>query len=176
MHCKILLFTEKLPSEEEISKKLDPFWEMKEGHECFDWDWWMIGGRYCGAIKSEVDIFDYIDGQKFTRCENINNKLIISDILNDLKEYEGGDIAEWSYFNYFLDENDCFKCDGAYVKNIQNENAFNCFGFIDLDGKGHARERWEGEKWVEDPDFDEKLRKERLRAMENFVTVIDIHS
>lgn len=175
MHYKILLFTEKLPSEEEIEEILEPYCEYKDGFiESSDirWDWWEIGGRYCGQIEAEVSTIEIMPDGNVTICwKNINHKEIISMLFSEHRILD-----ETRFYGYVMTPEKNLKVDGAFVKQIRNERAFDCWGFIDLSGEAHTRDHWDGENWIRDEEFDEKVMKAREEAWEGFMTVLDIHS
>ncbi len=177
MHSKLLVFTPDLPTMEQLADILAPYEEYKTDNNPLQWDYWEIGGRYAGEIYSKTSLFHYEGIHKFMEIKIIRNVEIISSILDELKvKDDPDDIMLSDYYRWFLDENDNFRCDGAYVRNIVNEKAFDTFAFIDLQRKAYARERFVNNHWCEFADFEKELLRARNEAANGFVTVIDIHT
>jgi hypothetical protein len=63
--------------------------------------------------------------------------------------------------------------DGAYYKDIINFDITNCFFIIDDNRKLYSRELWINDNYVEDKEFDNKVKKINLE--DKFITVVDIH-
>ncbi len=189
MHYKLLLFTEKIPgTKAEIEDMLMPFNSNRyfenfndDGeyigggdepiYPVFTWDWWQIGGRYCGQVLAEVSTISN-DG---IYVKNINGVEILSQLFIQIDD---SIFFETDWYGY-IREGNCLRCDGAYVSKIKNDRAFQCFAFIGLDGEGRARESWSPsvEKYIEDREFDFWLDKQKEEALSKdaFMTVIDIH-
>lgn len=51
MHYKGHLITDKLPTNDTIQKILGKYSEYEPGLKTFEYDWYVIGGRYGGKIK-----------------------------------------------------------------------------------------------------------------------------
>lgn len=176
MHYKTIVFTKTIVDEEELETILKPFDELEE-HDVeppFTFDWWQIGGRYCGGVLAEVSTIDEQNNGIYIK--NINGVEILS-MLFDRMENKGCLGCETNWYGYLL-ENRALKCDGAYVNKIKNKNAFDCFAFIGLDGTSRARKSWDGSEYIDDKEFDYWLDKEIKKAKEQnaFMTVIDIHN
>lgn len=63
--------------------------------------------------------------------------------------------------------------DGAYYKDIIDFDITNCCFIIDDNKKLYSRTLWENSDWVENKEFDNKVKKINLE--EKFITIVDIH-
>ena len=189
MYYSALLFTEELPSKKEISKIMQPYCysnaeydknDMRiTPHPVFEWDWYQIGGRYNGELKLKVDMDD--DYYKWRYClresEERNNRLFYSYLLSEMKEFANGSImyGEEDFFASMGMRDGYIYVDGARVDDLLNFEELDCYICIDVDGNAIARSSWNGEDFVEDKNFDEKLAKIKKESQGMFVTVLDIH-
>ena len=81
MHYPVYLFTDEFPTDEVISKAIAPFNEDSEEtnpNPIISFDYWVLGGRYNGAIKLRCDDDDEAD------C----NLALMRDALVLLKEHK----------------------------------------------------------------------------------------
>ena len=193
MHYCCLLFTDKIPSEEEISNKLAPFYEETfynndspdKEYPVFLWDWYSIGGRYKGGIKLKADFDDKENVKKYewfylTNSPR-NGKLFISSLLTyfekvaEEKKYSFYDETEW--FPSMGIKDGFLYVEGAETNDILNYEDLGCFCYVDSDGTANARSYWDGTKWIDKTDevFDKELEEVKNKNKGKFVTIIDLH-
>lgn len=106
--------------------------------------------------------------------EDRNYKYFISQKLTELKKkFSAIEYDELDNLVYMgLNENILY-VDGAYTKDILNlDITNNCF-VIDSDRTLYSRELWDGNNWITDQQYDEKVKKIDLQS--KFITVIDMH-
>lgn len=179
MHYCVHLITKTLPTEKEIGEIMKPYEDDNVedlSSSVFTWDWWVIGGRYGGRIKLKVDMEDEEYRWKFYSSEPREGRLFHSLLLAEIRErfprYRG---EEEDWFVY-LGARDNYLCvDGAKIKDIINLENLDCYICIDVDGKAIARERWNGEDFIKDQDFDKKYEEILEKSKDYFLTVLDIH-
>lgn len=170
MHYCGYIITNKIPTDKEIEEILEPYNE--ETHESleFAWDWFEIGGRYCGKLKIEFDPEE--TEENWFSFQDRNYKYFINEELKKIKEnikyYE-----ELKHLKYMGLNEKVLYVDGAYYKDIINFDITNCNFVIDDKRKLYSRELWKNDNWVEDEQFDEKVKKINLEN--KFITVVDIH-
>lgn len=168
MHYKGHIITKKLPTNEELSKILEKYRE--DGTKEFEWDWWQIGGRYCGKIK--INFNPNENEENYYLFRQRNNKHFISQILNEVKEnntyYE-----ELDYLKYMGLRENILYVDGGYFKDMIDFEIDNCYVVIDDNGNLYVREHWDGEHWIEYKDFEETVKK--IDLTDKFITIIDFH-
>lgn len=168
MHFKGHIITKKIPTQEEIEKILEPYYY--DQNNVFDWDWYQIGGRFGGKIKINFDPESNEDDWYSFRDRNY--KYFICGMLDDLKEtvkfYD-----ELNYLKYMGLRENVLYVDGAYYKDMINFEIDDCYVVIDED-KLYVRETWDGDNWVQDVNFDDKVKK--IDLTNKFITIIDFHS
>ena len=192
MHYCVLLFTKELPSEEKIAEIMHPYYEENAEYDeetgkrlnpypVFEWDWYQIGGRYNGSLKLSVERDkEYYNFGYYSR-EDRNKRLFYSSLLSDMKEFaEMGNAPSWKYseedyFNSMGYRDGYLYVDGARVDDIINFEEQNCYICIDVDGNAIARETWNGNNFIKDEQFDEKLEEIKRNSKGMFLTVLDIH-
>lgn len=192
MHYCVHLLTKELPTEEDIEKILAPYNdEVVYGNDDnenaeiiypeFTWDWYQIGGRYKADLKLKVDLDDKENSElyrwRFSELKERNGRLFLSSLLSTLKEYV---TPKWAY-----DEENWFAClgfydgfirvDGARLKDVINVDELDCYIFILPNGTAVARSRYDGNKFIECEDFDQKYKRALADNMDGFITVLDIH-
>lgn len=191
MHFSCFLFTEKLPSDEDIDRILKPynsndFYEENEGkaagdgaYPVFMWDWWQVGGRYSGLLKLKVDR-DAEDEYRWAfytepRAGRLFRSSTLEELLNHTKR-------KWSYDEHYhmlhMGYRDGYLyVDGARIRDLINRDTLvdHCYCFVDPDGAAYAYKSWDGDTFVEDENFVEILRKTIEKYPDHYVTVIDIH-
>lgn len=197
MHYCCLLFTEKIPTHDEIDKIMKPFSDEevykdyeedddgnpigeKPNYPAFMWDYWLIGGRYNGLLKLKVDLDENSynnEKYKWQFCEDRNGVLFHSYLISEMQK----DIPKWLYSEdkYYnaMGYIDGFLCvDGADIDDLLDFDKFGCYCYVDLDGSTNSRERWDGYNFIENPNFDAQLAEQKLKCRGKFVTVLDIHN
>lgn len=191
MHYCLYLYTKEFPSDEVIDQLLKPYNEesyYKDDEEepstprpLFLWDFWQVGGRYGGKLRlstkaEDDDRYDWeycprhLRAGKLYRCRLIEKCARgILDPPHLLREEEA---------LQYLHMDDSIRVDGGWLPHIVNrhEIADRCFIILTDDGTAIAREVWDGDNWIDTPDFDDRARlvMERCEA-DHFLTVIDIH-
>ena len=187
MHYCTLLFTEKLPTEKEIEKIMSPYYEGNAKYDnegrrigeypTFEWDWYQIGGRYNGNLKLQINENDeYYEWGYFTR-EDRNNSLFYSYLLTKMKNFAKNSFMyrEEDYFPSMGFRDGFLYVDGARVDDVINIEEQDCYICIDVDGNAIARESWNGESFVADDNFYNKLIEIIRNNKGKFVTVLDVH-
>lgn len=172
MHYCGYIITKKIPSDEDIENILEPYnEETHEGLE-FAWDYYVIGGRYGGKLKINFNPDKNEDGWYCNRSHDRNYKYFISSKLKELKSnlpyYD-----ELENMMYMGLKERVLYVDGAYYKDINNFDITNCCFVINDDGKLYSRELWRNHEWVNDEEFEDKVKKINLEN--KFITVVDIH-
>lgn len=186
MHYLALLLTETLPTKQQIERALDPYdWDKnfdEEGeligeHPIFTFDYFQIGGRYCGYLKLKMDKSNQEYNWNFYERNPRNNRLFISSLLNQLKENIDPPFmySEEKYFPCMGSRDGFLYVDGAKAKDIINYDELESYICILPDGSAIAKETWDGKHFVEDKDYHKKLKKALKDNSEGFVTVLDLH-
>ena len=186
MHYCVLLFTEKLPTKEEIGKILEPYNdEHTDALPTFTWDWWQIGGRYSAYLKLNAKDNDdkyrwmYYDKDK-------NGRLFHSFLLNEIREHQNpNDIFSVNENMALLSmgyRDGYIYVDGAkisdlidFYKDDDYDNELLGYICIDTDGKAIARSTWDGNNFVDNPNYDKQAREMKRRNKDHYVTILDIH-
>ena len=187
MHYCIHLFTEELPSKAQIEELMAPYNEnviygdeedktTEISYPEFMWDWYQIGGRYCGRLKLKMQIDKEDEYQwKYNSREPREGRLFYSSLLRKIREkfafYEG---REEDYYGYMGDYT-YLRVDGAKIKDLLNADELECYGYIDVDGSALVRSYWNGKEFEEREDFDERYKEKLKERSDCFLTVIDIH-
>lgn len=191
MHSCIIFFSKKLPTFEEILNVMTAFSadavygtfdeDLNEEREliypAIMWDWFEIGGRYCGKLKLRVD-YEEDNKYRWQFYEPVprEGRLFHCEILKDLRGNKTRPyISEEEYFPYLGTRDGYLAVDGAPLMDIMNLDEIRGWGYVDLDGTPHAREEWDGKKWVQNKKYDEEIEKYIDEHMDCFVTVLDIH-
>lgn len=67
--------------------------------------------------------------------------------------------------------------DGAWIADTTNFDEQDCYTFMTADGEAYSREWWNGDNFIPNPDFEERLKSAKNKAKEEnqFVTIIDYH-
>ncbi len=187
MHYCCLVIAKEFPTDEVLEKILKPFnsedfWEKPEDQRvrpAFTWDWYVIGGRYGGRIKLKVDRCD----KKYEWCyitrEPRNGRLFRSALLDTLAHYRKSnwDIAyrENYDFDYMGFNDDFLYVDAALADDIQNISEIGCYCFVDQNGNAFSRDCFDGENWIDNPEFDEQVSKAKENSSGCYICVVDLH-
>lgn len=178
MHYLALLLTEKLPNEERIEKILEPYdWgKLKFDEEgeiigeqpSFTYDYYQIGGRYCGYLKLKMDKSNQEYNWEFYETNPRNNRLFISSILNELKNdaFPSFMYSEERYFPYMGSRDGFLYVDGAKAKDVINYDKLQSYICIMPDGTAFTNDS---------QDYGKKLKKALMENQNGFVTVLDLH-
>lgn len=171
MHFKGHIITNKIPTDDEILKKVKKYRESARGNKKFEWDWYEIGGRYGGRIKINFDPEQNEDN--WYLFHDRNYKYFISNILKETKDkvehYE-----ELDYLQYMGLNNKILFVDGGYFNDMIEFDITDCYLVIDDNNELYVREFWNGNDWVENKEFDNEVANIDLN--DKFITVIDFHN
>lgn len=169
MHYKGYVITKAIPTQEKLSKILEPCYEGDNGENdnVFNFDWYQIGGRFGGTIKINFNPNEYIEG--CCLFKERNHKYFISNLIDEIKEK-----------NPFCDELDVLKymgiwdkvlyVDGGYCHDIIDFDITNCSVIIDDEQNIFVRYYNDGTK---NKNFDKEING--LDLNDKFITVIDFH-
>ena len=172
MHYKGYLITKELPTNERIEEILKKYNDEEENNNSgFEWDWFIIGGRYGGKIKIKFDPNENEDN--WYMFKDRNNKYFISQMLNEIKAMKEAYYDELDYLIYMgLRENKLY-VDGAYYKDMIDFDIIDCYLVIEEDEYINVREKWVGDNWIENKKFDDEVKQ--LDLKDKFITIIDFH-
>lgn len=193
MHFSIVVITKEFPTDDVLSKVLDPFdeetfYEKHEGenikeedYPIFLMDYWQVGGRYGGNIKLKIDYEDqeyrwqfyakenqYRAGRLFRSkmCEGLDREKVYFEATEDvLRAYMG------SADGYI-------RVDGCKVKDVidfEKTVIDDSYSFIGKDGEAYARTSWNGNDFIKDEQYEEKVREAIKDVQDCYVTIVDCH-
>lgn len=172
MHYKGHVITKEIPTSKRLEEILSKYKEDfdREDKVDFEWDWWQIGGRYGGEINIKFDPNENED--KWYMNHTRNYKYFIIDILDDIKQnikfYD-----ELDYLLYMGLNDKILHVDGGHFNDMIDFDISNCFMVIDDEDNLYVRQSWNGEDWIEDKGFDDKVKAINLEN--KFITIIDFH-
>lgn len=65
----------------------------------------------------------------------------------------------------------------SFVEEIENFEDLDCYTFMTADGEAYSRKWWNGNDFIPNDDFEEKLKSAKSKAKEEnqFVIIIDYH-
>ena len=190
MHFCVAIISEQFPANEELEEILKPYdekdyWgDMDENDElkekkprpAFMWDWWVVGGRYGGKIKLRVDKENEEYRWGFIDKERKSARLFRSYILDEIHDTKAAYFEDETY--YWMGWRDNFLyVDGAKVKDVLNmEECMNTYAFIGKNNEIYVRSRWDGEKYVDDEQYDEKVKEAIKNTEDCWVCIVDCHT
>ena len=178
MHYCLMLFTKDCPTEDYISKLMAPYsWENSQDNKSFPqftWDYYEIGGRYNGQIKLKVNENDEKYRWEYTDAQGRNGHLFWSYLLNEYKRSIPF-FREENFYNSMGFVDGYLYVDGAPVKDILNFDELSCYAFMTEDGEVYSKEWWDGETIIENKDFEDRLKSQKEKSQDLFVTIIDYH-
>lgn len=190
MHACICVITDEFPSQKVIEKKMEPYYEYREEDAnesipIFRWDSWQIGGRYCGRIKLKINHEDEMYNWGFYEKVPRAGRLYRSSFLEGcIKAGEmvpiGNELwhfSEEDYYPYFGYCDGYLRVDGCRIEDVIDfeKTATSTFGFIGKNGEAYARDFWNGEKWVDDETYEEKVKEAINNVKGCYITFVDIH-
>lgn len=171
MHFKGHIITNKVPTKERLAKILEKYFYETESDKEFEWDWYTIGGRFGGRIKIN---FDPNENEDNWYCNHQRNyKYFIIDVLDDIKE-KAKYYDELDYLLYMGIRDKILYVDGGYTKDMIDFDITDCYVVIDSEENLYVRESWNGDNWIEDTEFDNKVKE--IDLTDKFITVIDFHN
>lgn len=188
MHYCLLLLTKELPNDQDIKRVMEPYdWNNlkfdEEGehiigkYPIFTYDYYVIGGRYSASIKLKIDLEDKKYEWQYYSREPRNGRLFISRLLKELKGSKENSFmfSEEKYFANMGANDGLLYVEGAWAKDILNYDELESYICIDPEGGVIARSSWDGNKLIDDPDYETKFKKIMQDNKDCFVTVLDIH-
>ena len=185
MHYCLALFTKELPSKSQIDNLMKKYNsediysddDKKIDYPQFTWDWYQIGGRYSGQIKLRVDENNEEYRWRYCVRNRRNGRLFWSYLLNNMEEFSKKSFmySEEDYFASMGYRDGFLYVDGAKISDIMNIDKIGCFTFMNADGEAYSREWWNGSDFVENNDFEERLKAEIEKSKDMFLTIIDYH-
>ena len=196
MHYCIAIITDQFPSDEVIQKMLAPFNEEsffkqfedvdeipEDKYPQFTWDWWQIGGRYCGKIKMKIDEtdteYDWGYYSKQPRAGRLYRSQIFEKHFNSLDSdghvsFRNREEDAYPYFGY---REGYIRVDGCKIKDIIDfdDTVTVCWGFIGKDGTAYSRTRWNGKDFIKDENFERKVMKATADVNDCYLCFVDVH-
>lgn len=196
MHYCCYLITKQFPSDEVIENVLRPFSdavvygddpdneEREIKYPAFMWDWWRVGGRYCGKLKLKCDVgnddSEYQWGV-YTK-ESRTGRLFRSYTLEEIKKLNDDaklrySFSEEDYFPQMGSRDGFLYVDGGRIADMINmdEQADECYCIVDSDGNAYSREHWNGKDWIRNDSFDEQAKKIIAGSKNSYIVIVDIH-
>lgn len=186
MHYSIMVITKDFPTDEVIDRKLTPYYEYALDEEAakrpqIKFDYYCIGGRYCGLVKLKVDRnveneYEWCFYAKTPRAGRLYRSMMFEE-LNNKKP------VPWfheEYYHHYLGYRDGYlRVDGAKISDVIDFEELvtnHGYGFIGKDDEIFCREYWNGEGFDKNPEYENQVR-EAIRDVQGcYVTVIDIHN
>ena len=190
MHYCLMLLTNEFPSDAVIEKALEPYnsekwWEKYEktgdgsGRPLITWDYWQVGGRYNGALKLKHDPQDDNSEYRwmFLAFEPRVGRLYRSYLLETLRERNRTVFVEDDYLNSMGAREGYIYVDGGKIADMLNfsDEYLNCYCVIDTDGNAYARDHWDGNNWINDTEFEDKIKAICENKTDGYVVFIDLH-
>lgn len=192
MHYCICVITDEFPSLKVIEEKMKPYNEYdyddeKDERPRILWDGWQIGGRYCGRIKMKVNREDEKYEWGFynpePRAGRLYRSMMMEGCIAAGKMVPIGNelwhCREEDYYNYLGYRDGYLRVDGCAVKDVIDfeENATSTWGFIGKDGEVYTRNYWnrEQEEWVDDEEYEDKVKAAIADVNDCYITFVDIH-
>lgn len=84
-------------------------------------------------------------------------------------------ISEYKFYPCLGSDNDILRVDGGLIADMKDFDITRCYIIIDADGNAYARSRWNGDKWVEDENFDDKTKEILEVSKDCYIVTVDIH-
>lgn len=187
MHYCILVITKEFPTDEVIWKVMEPYSEedfydedgdaKSEVYPQFLWDFYRLGGRYCGKIKLRINKEDETYNWGFYAKDNRSSCLFRSMLLENCVSKKIICFEE-DYYPYIGYEDGYIRVDGAKIKDIIDfeDLALNHnWGFIGKDGEAYSRSYWNGNDFVDDEHYEDHVKSAIQDVDDCYACIIDIH-
>lgn len=196
MHFCIAVITDEFPTDDVIGKVLEPYYEetffSKFGYDreeipedierpLFMWDWWQVGGRYGGLLKLKCDIESDEYRWPFYAKQPRAGRLFRSAMLETMgKEAKDRtfDYPEDKYRNYLGYRDGYILVDGCkisdcidFVKTVTEHG----YAFVDKDGTAFCRSPWNGTTFIDDEQYEDKVRSAAEKLTDGYICYVDIH-
>ena len=184
MHYCLMLFTQDFPKKDDIENIMSKYndnvvysddEEKEIEYPQIMYDWYQIGGRYNGSVKLRVDKDNEVYRWKFYEMNPRNGRLFWSRLLSDMQENKTRFYNEEDYFRSMGYNEGFLYVDGAKISDVINLEQIECYAFIGFDGEAYARSWWNGNDFIPNNDFDERLKAEKEKSKDGYVTIIDYH-
>ncbi len=190
MHHCICVITDEFPSLKVIEEKMEPYNEYDYDDEKNErprilWDGWQIGGRYCGRIKMKVNREDEKYRWGFyspePRAGRLYRSMLTEGCIAAGKMVPIGNelwhFREEDYYPYMGYLDGYLRVDGCAIQDVIDfeETATSTWGFIGKDGEVFTRDYWNGEKWVDDEEYEDKVKAAIADVNDCYITFVDIH-
>jgi len=190
MHYCLMLLTNNFPTDRVIEKALKPYngnkWYAKlkktndeSDRPLFTWDYWQVGGRYNGKLKLKHDCNDDSSEYEwmFMAMEPRAGRLYRSFLIETLAKTNKPIFIEDDYLSSIGARDGYIYVDGGKIADMLNfgEEYLRCYCAIDADGNAYAREHWDGNNWVDDAEFEDKIKAICENRTDGYVVFIDIH-
>lgn len=192
MHSCIAIITKEFPTDDVLDEILEPyneerFYEEHEGQDIIPeedypkimYDYWVVGGRYGGALKLKIDEKDEEYKWQFYAKEPRAGRLFRSNFLEMLNRNKPKSFyREEDSYSYIGFCDGFLYVDGCKAKDVidleDTLTNHNC-ALIGKDGTVYARSWWNGNDFVEDEQYEEKV-KEAIKDIDDcYVCYVDIH-
>ena len=188
MHYACLVITKEFPTNEILEKVLAPYNddavysypEESREYPPIMWDWWQVGGRYNGRFKLTIKKDDEKYRWEYYAKEPRFNSQYRSFLLEKMKSFadkakESFMFAEEDFFQSMGWREGFIYVDGASASDISNFADVDCYYCIDANGNAIARSSWNGDEFIEDEHFDEKLKDVIAKSKEYYACMVDLH-
>ena len=194
MHYAIVIVTEEFPTDEVLEKVLEPYedevfyGQFGEDEDIpdtaerpvFTWDWWQVGGRYCGRIKLKIDYEDEEYEWKFYTKKPRAGRLFRSMMLEKIDKLKASKFfyAEDEIRPYLGSIDGYIRVDGCKAKDaidLVDNVVENSWGFIGKDGKAYGNEYWNGKKYEKNEQYEKEVREAMKGISDEYVCYVDIH-
>ena len=155
--------------------KFDEEGEFIGKHPIFTFDYFQIGGRYCGYLKLKMEESNQEYNWNYYERNPRNNRLFISSLLNQLKDNITPSFmyCEENYFPYMGSRDGFLYVDSARAKDVMNYDELQSYICIFPDGSAFAKHVWTEHGFVTDDGYEERLKNTLEANRAGFVTVLD---
>lgn len=189
MHYCCIVFTKEFPTDAVLAGMLAPFneedfYEQPEEtrqRPAMLWDWYSVGGRYHGGLKLEIRDNDPVYKWEFYAREPRTGRLFRSKLLEKMKELSSRAPhfydSEEDYYRAMGSRDGFLYVDGAPILDVKDPESIGSYWAISSSGEAISRESWNGDKFIDDPDYDEKFKKLINDAKERgeYICIVDTH-
>lgn len=168
------------------------------------WDWWVVGGRWAGLLTDkdgnevdsgyihDLDLSGQRDAEEAAETWEKAQTIIAGRVLvpsegfkeDSGTEYAGKNAYDQPVLKELRNANLCgyhkperlWQTKEEYVEGAR-KRANMTFAFLGLDGVWHMRERYDGEKWQTEPDWETTFAGLYSQVSEDsYVWIVDYHS